>query len=68
VTFIRANTNNQSQTVLDCFKEAVDEFGCPSRVRTDDGGENVKVWDYMVDRRGPNRGSYIRGKSVHNQR
>ena len=40
----------------------------PSRVRTDQGGENVGVWQEMEQKRGPNRGSYLAGTSTHNQR
>ncbi len=59
---------NTSQTVLDGFLNATQEYGIPSRVRTDHGGENVKVWSYMKEHRGTGRNSYIAGRSVHNSR
>ena len=60
--------NNKAETILRCFLSAVDEFGLPSRIRTDNGMENVHIVDYMISKRGVNRGSAIVGKSTHNQR
>ena len=51
---------------------AVEEFGLPSRIRTDRGGENVLIAEYNImvshPQSGPNRGSVITGRSTHNQR
>ena len=68
ITFLRCSTNNLSDTVLQCFVEATREYGSPSRVRTDHGGENVGVWEYMEALRGTERNSFIAGRSVHNTR
>ena len=68
VTFLHYSTNNRSGTVADLFLNATQEYGWPSRMRTDHGGENTQVWRLMEDRRGPNRGSFLVGSSTHNQR
>lgn len=70
ITFMKVATNNRSDTVFRAFVEAVTEFGLPSRVRMDKGGENVGIARYMIEHpdRGPSRGSAITGRSVHNQR
>ncbi len=68
IVFLKAAPNNYASTVLSGFMSAVREFGLPSRVRTDRGGENVMVASYMLQHRGTNRRSVITGRSVHNQR
>lgn len=70
VVFLACSTNNRACTVLQHFRSAVEKFGLPSRVRSDKGGENTDIAWYMLSHplRGPDRGSHIAGKSVHNQR
>lgn len=68
ITFVHCSDNNRAATVLRHFKAAVSEFGCPSRLRCDKGGENMDVALYMIEMRGLNRNSVILGRSVHNQR
>ena len=66
ITFGETSDNNQADTVLQKFNQAVNTYGRPFRVRTDHGGENVKVWQDMIQHCGPE--SVIAGTSVRNQR
>ena len=68
VVYLKASTNNWADTVLRLFHEAIGAYGLPSRVRSDQGLENVEVARFMLHERGLNWGSIITGKSVHNQR
>ncbi len=44
---------------MQALSEAVLYYGNPSRVRGDQGGENVVVSDYMIALRGSDRGSFM---------
>ena len=66
--FLKCSDNYRALTMLFHFKEATQEFGLPSRDRGDRGTENVEVVRFMESERGLNRGSFISGRSVHNQR
>ncbi|CAI5694549.1 unnamed protein product [Oreochromis niloticus] len=60
--------NNRARTVLESFIAAVEQYGLPSRVRSDKGGENADVAEFVIRSRGTIRNSHITGRSVHNQR
>ena len=68
--FLRCNSNNRAETVLNLFLDAINRDGnlWPSRIRVDKSVENVLVCNAMVQARGEGRGSFIAGPSTHNQR
>ena len=68
VVYLKASNNNRSTTVYECFLSAVNKYNLPSRVRSDQGVENILVAQHMLETRGAERHSMITGCSVHNQR
>ena len=68
--YLSCNTNNKAATVLEEFPGAVKKHGLPPRVREHMNVENADITWYMFThpKRRPDRGSFISGKSVHNQR
>ncbi len=68
ITYLHCSTNNYAETVLSQFISAGEQFGFPSRTRSDMGGENINLAHFMVLLRGEGRGSHLTGRSVHNQR
>ena len=68
VVYIHCSANNRASTVYDLFLHAVEVYGLPSRVRCDQGTENIHVARHMLRHRGVERRSVLVGSSVHNQR
>jgi len=48
VVCIKCSTNNRATTAASAFLEGVFEFGMPTCIRSDHGGENIEVWRYML--------------------
>ncbi|MEQ2287726.1 hypothetical protein AMECASPLE_015578 [Ameca splendens] len=63
---LRATTT--ASTALEFFLDGVRRFGWPYKVRADQGVENVQIAEMIFNVRGTGCGSFISGKSVHNQR
>ncbi|KAJ8375321.1 hypothetical protein SKAU_G00059010 [Synaphobranchus kaupii] len=55
IMYLLGSTNNRASTVLENFLGVVQQFGLPSCVRSDKGGENVGVAKFMMEHplRGP---------------
>lgn len=68
ITSLKITSNNLASTALAHFLKSVREFGIPSRIRIDGGSEFAHVKTFMEEANGGGRGSFIVGKSVHNQR
>ena len=68
LVYVKCSTNNRASTVYNQFCTAIRQYGLPSRVHCDQGGENVLVAHHMIHHRGAERRSVIAGSSVHNQR
>ena len=54
--------------MYNAFMQGVQRFGLPSRIRTDQGRENILFACHMQRHRGCSRSSVLVGSSVHNQR
>lgn len=67
IIFLNCADNNRAETPHRLFSDATLHYGWPIKVRTDYGGENVKVWDAMLAHRRRER-CVIAGSSVHNTR
>lgn len=68
ITFCQLSNNNKSRTVLALFDGAILKYGTPLRIRTDEGGENVLIWNKMTQLFPLDTNPVIVGSSVHNQR
>ena len=46
IVCLSCSNNNKSETVYKLFESAIRDYGIPDRVRSDKGGENIKVYYY----------------------
>ncbi|XP_048010685.1 uncharacterized protein LOC125262115 [Megalobrama amblycephala] len=68
IMYLDAANNNKASTAFTFFLQSIEKNGVPSRVRGDQGVENLDIARFMFTVRGTDRASFISGKSVHNQR
>ena len=55
IVYLKCMSNVKSTTIYESFIGAVREYHLPSRVRSDQGGENVLIAEHMIEQRGPDR-------------
>jgi hypothetical protein len=67
IVMMKCSSDNRAATVLQHFLSATATYGLPHKIRTDGGGENVDVWQHMIQRRG-SPSCVLVGSSVHNTR
>lgn len=64
IVYIQCSGNNRASTVYDLFLKAVEKYGLPSRIRCDQGRENIHVAMHMLRHRGRERNSVLVGSSA----
>ena len=51
LVYVHCTDNNRAETVLELFTQVTQEYGIPSRVRSEHGLENVGVVKFMLENR-----------------
>lgn len=67
VVYLKCSNNNCAATVMGSFHRAVQTYGIPLRIRSDHGGENIRVWDFMLQHH-TDTSCVVTGSSTHNER
>ena len=67
IVYLRCSSNNTASTVISSFSDAVSKYGVPDQVRSDRGGENTQVWQFMLEQH-HSQSAVLVGSSTHNQR
>ena len=68
IVYLSCSAKHRADTVYKLLLQAARRYSLPSRVRSDQGGENRLVALHMIRHRGAEGRSMIVGSSVHNQR
>ena len=61
ITYLKCSNNSTADTVSTYFVQATQEYGVPSKVRSDHGGENMGIWRFM-EVRGSDREHTLQGE------
>ena len=67
IVYLRCSTNNEASSVMTSYLDAVSMYGLPDQVRSDQGGENIEVWQYMLEQH-QSESAVLVGSSTHNER
>ena len=65
IVYLKCDDNNRASTILNCFSEVV-HYTWTSTKKSDLGGENVDVWQYMFEQHS-DTDVVITGSSTHNE-
>ena len=49
IVFLYCSANEKAAIVSNLFEHTLKNFGAPSRIRTDKGGKNVRIWERMTE-------------------
>ncbi len=66
--YLKGANNKIGATVEQFFLQSVEEYGWPTRIRTDKGGENAKIGQIITNKRPTVKKAHVVGSSCHNQR
>lgn len=67
IVYLHCADNNRANSVMNTFTNAVAIHGLPNRIRSDLGGENIDVWQFMIEQHSC-MSAVITGSSTHNER
>ena len=68
IVYMKCSDNNRATTVYEEFCRAVQSYSLPSRLRCDQGRENILIAAHMLEHRGSEQQSDIVGSSQRIER